>query len=108
MTDFIGVSIAGGVIGNAAYDPKRLCDYAADTFEQKLGDRAKEHSEGFRQIGLDAKKLKDFFEKKPEARIEEIEKETHLPREKIYPLMKLAGFSHHRRKKDACYWEIPK
>ncbi len=104
---FTGMSIAGGVIGNAAYDLiKSLFSYAADKFESSLGSKASERSKSFRQVASAAEALKKFFEKKKKARIEEIEEVTGLPREKIYPLIKLAGLKHHRRK-NACYWEMP-
>jgi len=107
LVEFVGLSIASGVIGNAAYDQiKILCSYTANQYKKKLGDRAKERADSFQQIALDAETLKMFFTYIKKARIDEIEQKTGLPREKIYPLIKLAGFNHYRRE-NACYWEIP-
>lgn len=104
---FAAVSIAGGVIGNAAYDMlKAMSSYAASKFEEKLGEKARERAASFRQLAADADKLKSFFSKNHKARIGEIEQSTGLPREKIYPLMKLAGLNHYRRG-NPCYWEMP-
>jgi hypothetical protein len=106
--EFATVAIVGGVIGNAAYDMlKTLCSYAASQFEEKLGEKAKERAQGFRQLASDAEQLKSFFSKNQKARIEQIEQSTGIPREKLCPLLKLAGFNHYRRG-DPCYWEIPK
>jgi hypothetical protein len=58
---------------------------------------------GSNQIGDDAETLKEFFQKVPKARIEEIELATGVSRDKIHPLLKLAGLNHHRRG-TACYW----
>lgn len=107
IAEFVGLSIAGGVIGNAAYDlMKKLCSYTASQYKKKLGDKAKERADSFQQIASDTETLKLFFANNKKARIDEIEQKTGLPREKIYPLMKLAGFNHFRRE-NACYWEVP-
>jgi hypothetical protein len=107
VTQFAAVAVAGGALGNAAYDLlKIMCSYAASQFEEKLGDKARERAKSFRQLSTDAEKLKSFFSKNQKARIEEIEQATGLPREKVYPLMKLAGLNHYRRY-NPCYWELP-
>ena len=103
---FVAVAVAGGVIGGEAYDLlKKMCSYTASKFEEKLGDKARGRAAGFRQLGADAEKLKSFFSRNNKARIEEIEQSTGVPREKIYPLMKLAGLKHYRRG-NPCYWEM--
>lgn len=107
VVDFSALAIAGGVIGNAAYDLiKNMCSYTGTVIEEKLGHRASGRVASFQQIGTDAQTLKTFFQKTPKARIEEIEQTTGIPREKIYPLLKLAGMNHHRRG-TPCYWELP-
>jgi hypothetical protein len=105
--EFAAVSIAGGVIGNAAYDLlKALCSYAASKFEEKLGESGRTRAAGFRQLAADAEKVKSFFQQHTKAQIGEIEEVTGIPREKVYPLMKLAGLDHHRRG-NPCFWETP-
>jgi len=106
-TRFAGEVIAGGIIGNAAYDLlKKMCSYVVSKMEEKLGEEGGIRAQGFRQIVADAEKLKKFFSVKSKARIQEIEKATGVPRERLYPLMKLAGLNHYRRG-DFCYWEMP-
>ncbi|MGB2956524.1 MAG: hypothetical protein WBB64_11230, partial [Anaerolineales bacterium] len=61
---------------------------------------------GFLLIASDVNKIEDYFNQNSSARIEDIEQETGVPREKIYPIIKLAGFRHHRRG-TPCFWEIP-
>lgn len=107
VTQFAGVAIAGGVIGNAAYDLlKKLSLFAADLFEEKLGKEARERASGFKQLAQDVETVKTFFSTTPRARIEEIERSTSIPRERIHPIMKLVGLRHYRRE-NACYWEMP-
>jgi len=107
VAEFTGVAVAAGVIGSAAYESlKNMCSYATSKFEEKLGEKARERAAGFRQLAADAEKLKSFFINNQKARIKDIEESTGLPREKIYPLMKLAGLNHYRRG-EPCYWEMP-
>lgn len=107
VTHFVAAGLAGGILGNAAYDLlKRMCIDAAERFENKLGEKARERAAGFRHLAADADKIKAFFGQHQKARIEEIERETGISRERIYPLMKLAGSKHYRRD-DPCYWETP-
>src|SRR5207248_1928049 len=105
--DFAALAMAGGVIGNAAYDLlKKMCYDTASLLEKKLGEKAHERVASFKQIGADAETLKTFFQHTPKARIDEIEQKTGIPREKIYPLLKQAGLNHYRRG-TPCYWELP-
>jgi len=107
IAGFVVGAVAGGVVGNAAYDLlKKLCSDVASLFEEKLGARARERATSFRQLAADAEKIKGFFNQNQKARIEEIEQDTGINRERIYPLMKLAGLKHHRRD-NPCYWEMP-
>jgi hypothetical protein len=106
VTGFVVAAVTGGVLGNAAYDLiKKMCLETAELFEQRLGAKARERAIGFRQLATDAEKIKNFFSQKQKARIEEIERETGINRERIYPLMKLAGLKHYRRD-NPCYWEM--
>ena len=105
---FVAGAVSGGVLGNGAYDLlKRLCLYAAMQLRDKLGENASERASGFEQLASDAEKVRVYFQSNRKARIEQIESATHLPREKVYPLMKVAGMIHHRRGDHACYWEVP-
>jgi hypothetical protein len=105
--DFVALAVANAVVGNAAYDLlKNMCSYVATLLEEKLGEKAITRASSFKQIGSDAESLKSFFQKNPKARIEEIERETGISRERIHPLLKLAGFNHYRRG-TPCYWELP-
>jgi hypothetical protein len=105
-SSFVVAAITGGVIGNAAYDLlKKMCLAVAERFEERLGTKARERAMGFRQLASDAEKIKNFFSQIQRARIEEIERETGINRERIYPLLKLAGLKHYRRG-DPCYWEV--
>lgn len=107
-TTYVGSGIAIGVLGNAAFALlRKMCLEAARLFEAKLGASAKERAKGFREIAADADRITAFFGHHEKARIDEIERETGIPRDRIHPLMKLAGLKHHRRDDDACYWEMP-
>lgn len=106
-TAFVASAVAGGVVGNAAYDlVKHLCRQAAKKWRTILGSGASERGTGFSRIAADTEKLKTFFSGAGRARIPEIESGTGVPREKLYPLMKLAGLRHQRRG-DPCWWEMP-
>lgn len=105
---FAAGAISGGVLGNAAYDLlKQLSLYAATQLRNALGESASGRASGFEQLANDAEKMRLYFVSSQKARIEQIENATGLPREKVYPLMKVAGMTHHRRGDDACYWELP-
>ncbi len=104
---FAAQSVASGVIGNAAFAIiTKMCSYTASQLQLKLGNRAQERASSFKQISDDAETLKSFFQKVPKARIVEIEQATGIPRDKISPMLKIAGFNHHRRG-TPCYWELP-
>ncbi len=107
VAGFVAGAVGGGILGNAAYDLlKKMCSDVALLFEEKLGEKARERATSFKQLAADAEKIKKFFSQNQKARIEEIEQGTGIARERIYPLMKLAGLKHYRRD-NPCYWEIP-
>jgi hypothetical protein len=107
VTGYVASSVTLGVLGNAAFALlKKMCFEAASQFEAKLGTHANERATGFRDLATDAEKINTFFGQHQKARIDEIERETGIARERIHPLMKLAGLRHYRRD-DACYWEMP-
>lgn len=104
----IGSVVALGVAGNAAYDLiKSVCSFAASKFQSFLGAAGAARGQGFSQIADDAESLSVFFSTTKRARIADIEEKTSVPREKILPLMKLAGFNHHRAGDLNCCWEVP-
>jgi hypothetical protein len=106
--EFALISIAGGVLGNTAYDLlKSLCSYVADQYKENFDEKARKRESSFRQIAADVEKIQSFFREKPKARILEIEEGTGLPREKIYPIIKIVGLNHYRRGDKSCYWETP-
>lgn len=105
---FAGLAVAGGVIGNAAYDLlKNLCRYSASQFGERLGSRFVERAQAFEKIAKDADTLRSFFLKNTRANIARIEEATGLSREAIYPLMKIAGMRHYRKGPLFCNWERP-
>jgi len=99
-----GDVVVAGVAGSAAYDLlKALCLHTAAGFRKRLGGGGTQRAEAFEQLAKDSEQLKRFFEATLKARIREIEEGTGLNREKLYPLMKIAGLRHQRRG-DPCYW----
>ena len=105
-SEFVAAAMAGGVLGNAAYDVlRKLCLFAATTLKKTLGKGGFKIADSFRQIASDAETLKKVFEVTSKARIGQMEEATGLPREKIYPLMKLFGLKHYRRGTNHCYWQ---
>jgi hypothetical protein len=108
VTGYVASSVALGVAGNVAFALlKKMCLEAANRFRAKLGTHATERANGFKYLAADAEKIQTFFGQHLKARIDEIERETGIARERIHPLMKLAGLKHYRRDDDACYWEMP-
>lgn len=62
--EFAAASIAGGVIGNAAYDLlKSLCQTVTTKFQKHLLKDYSERVKGFLEIASDAEKIKIFFGK---------------------------------------------
>jgi|ERR1051326_127449 hypothetical protein len=107
VTGYVASTVALGVLGNAAFALlKKMCIEAANSFRAKLGTNGMERANGFESLAADAEKIQSFFGRHPKARIDEIERETGLARERIHPLLKLAGLRHYRRE-NACYWELP-
>jgi hypothetical protein len=107
VTGYVTSGVALGVLGNAAGDLlKKMCVEAAHRFEEKPGPSAKERAKGFQQIADDTERVTAFFSQHSKARIETIEQETGIARERIDPILKLAGLRHYRRE-NACYWELP-
>lgn len=107
-TEALVMAVSTGVVGNAAYELLRnLCVYVAEQYKTRLHEKARSRGDSFQQIADDIGKIQTFFREKPRARIAEIESATDVPREKIYPIMKIAGLNHCRRGDNTCYWELP-
>lgn len=106
-TAFVGGAITTGIIGDLAYDLlTQLAAHAASMMSKRLGPKGGDRAQGFLELRKDIDRIRIFFSETKKARIKTIEEETGIPRERIYPIIKLAGLNHHRRG-DPCYWEIP-
>lgn len=103
---FIASAIASGVLGNAVYDMmKHLLSFAVDKVAERLGEFGERRAQSFKQMIKDIERLQTFFAGTSKARIGDIEHATGISRERIYPLLKVAGFTHYRRG-DPCFWEM--
>ena len=104
--EFIKLSIAGGVVGNAAYE---LLKYVLGTVVKtaKHNKMRRTRWEPYGEMIADLDKIREFFDCHEAARIHDIESETEIPREKLYPLLRLLGFSHFRRTTKTCLWCRP-
>jgi len=103
--EFIATTVASGVLGNGAFAVLR------SILERVLSEMSKArlpkvHQQPFYTMKDHVAKLERFFGQQECARIAAIESFTRLPREEIYPLLKLLGFKHHRRANN-CYWCRP-
>ena len=105
-SQFITVSVISGIVGNAAYDLLiHLCKLIIGKITLSKLNNYSERIKGFEDIITDTEKIKNFFNNKNSARIEEIENSTGVSRERIYPIIKLAGLVHYRRE-TPCIWSI--
>jgi hypothetical protein len=105
VKEFVALSVAGGVIGNSAFAVLRAV-MARIMTEMKRAKLPPSKWQPFRGMKEDIDVLEDYFRKKACARIAEVELATGIPRERLYPLLKLSGCSHYRRQ-HACYWCTP-
>lgn len=106
VKEFIVLSIVGGVLGNTAFAVLRaiLRRIAAEMGKSKL---PASREDPFRKIQRDVDGVEGFFHQNECARMTEIESSTGIPREKLYPLLRLLGFKHYRRDQPACHWCRP-
>lgn len=105
VREFIGTAVVGGVLGNAAFAAMRA------VLSRIVSELSRARLPQGRQVAfLDMRdaltQLEQFFGQHDSARIAEIEVATKLPREKIYPLLKLLAFRHERRA-NHCLWRRP-
>jgi phosphohistidine swiveling domain-containing protein len=86
-------ALAGGVIGNAAYDlVKRLAVVVAKKFHGVDEERVRI----WETIHADTDKIESFFGNKERASAQDIINSTGIGRERLIPLLKLLGFSFER------------
>jgi len=94
-TTFLVGAVAGGIVGNLAYDTlRRLVAHVSASFRS---DNAR--SRPFREIEKNLKRIRVLFSKHEVLGIEEICFALDEPPERIEPLLKLVGFRCRRRKK---------
>lgn len=105
IREFIVLSAVGGVIGNSAFAVLRAAIVRIIT-EMKKAKWPPSKRQAFQGIRKDVDGLEDYFRENGCARIAKIELSTGITREKLYPLLKLLGFTHYRRQY-ACHWCKP-
>jgi len=92
---FVGTAALSGIVGSTAYEvSKRLFAHVARKFRS---DRAR--SKPFREIEGNLTRIRDFFDAREQARIEELSEALDVESERLEPLLKLLGFKCRRRKK---------
>jgi hypothetical protein len=103
--EFIALAIVSGVVGRVTYDVLRIV-VTWMIAEMRGAKFPLNRLQPFQEIENDIKIVEKYFRENKCERIGEIEKNTGIPREKLYPLLKLLGFKHYRRQY-ACYWCEP-
>src|SRR5213079_1834325 len=105
VAGYVASSAAKGLVGGTAFHLlKKMCLSAASRFRARLGPDAADRAIGFEELAADSEKINDFFSKHSAARIEDIERETGISKDRIHPLVKLAGLKHYRRGSNTCHW----
>ena len=102
----VGVAITSGVIGNGAF---AILIYFLRRIHDELVAKkfSAERSGPYAKMRANVEALERYFGTPARcARIAEIETGTGVTREELYPLLRLLGFSHHRRKHN-CMWCPP-
>jgi len=105
IREFVALAVVGGVIGNTAFAVLRavLSRIIAEMRKAKLPSSKRQPFHGMRK---DLDGIEGFFRNNGCAKIVEIESTTEIPRERLYPLLKLLGFKHYRRQR-VCHWCKP-
>ncbi len=107
LAGFAANALASSIIGGAGYDLfKSLCRFASTQFKVQVGDRARSRANPFEQMANNAEALQAFFATTRRASIAEIEHGTKISREKLYPLLKIAGLRQYRSGSERI-WELP-
>lgn len=102
---FIELSIAGGLAGGAAYDLMKTTILKVLELI-KNSDLPESHRKPYALMSSDLNKIRKYFKNHESSRINEIEKSIGIPRERIYPFLKILGFIHQRRT-NSCLWCKP-
>lgn len=105
VKEFIALSAVGGIIGRSAFEVLRAV-IAQITTRMNKARLPITKRKPFQEMREDMDRLDDYFRENGCARIVEVESSTGIPREKLYPLLKLLGFTHYRRH-HACHWCKP-
>jgi hypothetical protein len=101
---FVAASVVSGVLGNAAYAALRAL-LARVITEMKKCKLAASKRLPFQAMRDDVEKIEAFFRQKECAQIVDVEMSTGVPRERLYPLLKLLGFKHYNQ--HGHYWCAP-
>jgi hypothetical protein len=99
---FVGGAVAGGVVGNAAYD---VLKHLLARLVSKLKPIKRSHN-AFREIEKNTDRIVRFFQTRNQAGITEICEALDTDPDKVEPLLKLLGFSC-RRKGKRRVWIAP-
>jgi len=92
---FVGTAALSGIVGNTAYAvSKRLFAHVATKFRR---DRAR--SKPFKEIEENLTRIRKYFDKREQARMEDLSEALDVESEKLEPLLKLLGFKCRRRRK---------
>jgi hypothetical protein len=105
VKQFVAVSVASGLLGNAAFAVLRAA-LVRILSEMKNARVPSSRRQPFHAMKRDVDGVEAFFRKNECARMPEIELSTGVARERLYPLLKLLGFMHYRRE-HACHWCKP-
>jgi hypothetical protein len=105
VREFVATTVIGGILGNGAFAAVRsILDRILSSLKDAglVGVR----QEPFLAMKANLEEIERFFGEQECSRIAEIESNTKVPREKLYPILKLLGFQHHRRANN-CFWCRP-
>jgi hypothetical protein len=105
IREFVATTVVAGVIGNSAFAVLRSV-IARITTEMKKAKLPSSKLRPFQGMRDDVEHIEKYFQTNECVRIADMESSTGIPRERIYPLLKLLGFTHYRRQ-HACHWCKP-
>lgn len=92
---FVSTAALSGIVGSTAYAiSKRLFEHIASRFRR---DRAR--SKPFKEIADNLTRIREYFDNREQARMEELSQALDVDSERLEPLLKLLGFKCRRRKK---------
>lgn len=105
IKEFLALAVVSGLAGNGATVALRAL-FKRIIAERKRARIPSRGEDPFVAMNRDIKEIESFFQRCHYARISEIEVGTGIARERLYPLLKLTGFTHYRRRY-TCYWCSP-